>query len=166
MTGYINSRLTIATDDLTGMTTIGFNDRDPAKAARMLSMISAGADDIVRQADRARAIMYRSYLQEQLTPTQNVESKTNLMQLLMAQDQTLMLVSADTPYAAQVIDPARADNAKVSFPLHTTPIGVLAGLMLGFIAAAILYRRKMPLRTLWGRDHSRDREKLAPVMRS
>lgn len=115
---------------------------DPAQAVEMLSLMFQEADMMIRQDMRARTQRRLAYLKDQLDKTFHPDHKDAIIALMKEQEQTAMMVSIDTYFAARPVDgPALAP--KVAAPDWRILIpglaigGMIGGLMIGGMVGAI-----------------------------
>ena len=122
-----------------GMRRIGLRHRDRGTALQLLLLVHATADDLVREAAAARADAQIAYLRDRLAVADLVEHRQALEALLMEQERQRMLIQADLPYAAELLEhpsaPLRADWPNPFLVLAlAAACGVFTGLTLAFAA--------------------------------
>ena len=135
----LGERLQIGPVGGSGLQRIGLRHRDRETALRLLSLVHATADQMVRQSSAARADGQITYLRQRLTAVDLVEHRRTLETLLLDQERQRMLIQADLPYAAALLErpfaPTQADwpNPVLVFALATF-CGIFCGLMFAFAA--------------------------------
>ena len=128
---YLNGKLNILTDKVTGYIKVSLAEDKPDKATHMLSAIIITADDIVRQSVKNQASARIAYLTRTLQTTTLQDERSTIINLLASQEKVLMLSSADKTYAVDVIDPPTAD------PLHPSP-GLISVVVVAILIAVIV----------------------------
>ena len=135
----LQQRLSVGPMGGSDMRRITLRHRDRATALRLLSLVHATADDLVREAAAARADAQIAYLRGRLVSADLVEHRRALETLLLEQERQRMLIQADLPYAAELLErpsaPTRAGwpNPFLVLVLAAT-CGVFTGLTLAFAA--------------------------------
>ena len=110
------------------LTTIYYEDRDPAFAAMLLNRMHGLADDTVRRLALRRAVENSKFLAGRLAAAQNVEQQRSLAQILLDQERQIMMASSSVSFAATPSEPAVASPEPVRPKVPTT---IIAGLLLG-----------------------------------
>ena len=96
-----------------GFVEIGYAHPDRDFALWLLRTVYEEADDMLRRQDHVANSERKSYLGEKLAESTVVEMRQALATLLLQEEQTSMMLTADLPYAARVIEPAYVSR----FPL-------------------------------------------------
>ena len=110
------------------LTTIVFEDRDPAFAAMLLNRVHSFADDAVRALALRRATENSRFLTGRLSITQNVDQQRSLSEILLDQERQIMMASSSVSFAATPSQPAVTSPEPVRPKVPTT---IIAGLLLG-----------------------------------
>jgi hypothetical protein len=135
----LHLRLEIGGVGASGLERIRLRHRDRDTALRLLALLHATADGMVREAAAARAEAQIAYVRERLAETDLVEHDRALQTLLLEQERRRMLIQADLPYAAALLEPPTAPplpgwpNPFAVFCLAAA-CGVFTGLALAFAA--------------------------------
>jgi len=122
-----------------GIYTVTFTAKDPTLAHDVLEEVYAEAENIARHDALKVASAYVSYLESELKFASNEETKRGLVELYVQQEQRKMVLSADAPFAADIVSaptvPLRPSGPSPSVLLL---ISVLAGAAL--FSAIAIYR--------------------------
>ena len=110
------------------LTTIYFEDRDPAFAATLLNRMHGFADDAVRRQALRRAVQNSRFLTGRLAMMQNVDQQRSLSEILLDQERQIMMASSSVSFAATPSQPAVTSPEPVRPKVPTT---IIAGLLLG-----------------------------------
>jgi uncharacterized protein involved in exopolysaccharide biosynthesis len=148
--GFREGVLSIARDDLSGLTTVTVEWEDPDLAAKWANDFVALANDVIRSRAIDDSTRNIAYLNEQLARTNVVDIQRVMYNLIENETKTLMLANGQPEYAFKVIDPAVPPEIRIS-PRRTNMvlIGMLIGVVLG-VAAAFVHGRVYPsLRGAW-----------------
>lgn len=116
------------------LTTIYYEDRDPAFAAMLLNRAHSYADDAVRRIALRRANANSRFLTSRLAITQNVDQQRSLSEILLDQERQIMMASSSVSYAATPSEPAVPSPDPVSPKVPTT---IIAGLLVGGLAGLL-----------------------------
>lgn len=131
--------LSVAENELDGITTVSIEWTDGAKAAEWANGYVALANELVRQRALTQAESNIEYLNKQVDETNVVELQRVIYNLLETEIQTLMLANAREEYAFTVVDPAVAPEKRVR-PRRTLMVvsGGAVGVFLGFLVAILI----------------------------
>ena len=138
----LSERLQVGPFGGSGLQRLELRHRDRETALRLLSLVHATADQMVRQAAAERADSQINYLRQRLATVDLVEHRRALETLLMDQERRRMLIQADRPYAAALLErpsaPTKADwpNPILAFALVIC-CGLFSGLMFAFAAQGL-----------------------------
>ena len=78
------------------------NDRD--FALYLLEIVSKEADELLGERDRRKQVRDRRYIEEQLEKSQLLEVRSNLLAMMMQQEQKSMLINAEPPYTINILE--------------------------------------------------------------
>jgi capsular polysaccharide biosynthesis protein len=127
------------------VTSLLYEDRDPAFAAMLLDKLSAVADDSVRKRTLVRATTYARYLEERLKVTDNVDQQRRLSEILLDQERAIMMAGSSVPFAATPSEPAVPSQRPVRpNVVITLLVGLLVGAIVGVLGLFIRYLLKPP----------------------
>ena len=122
---------------------ISYAHPDPDFSLWLLRTVYEEADDMLRRQDQVANSERKDYLDEKLTESTVVEMRQALATLLLQEEQTSMMLTADLPYAARVIEPAYVSR----FPLTPNvlieavlPIVILVSVGIVLIVMRVLLR--------------------------
>jgi Chain length determinant protein len=125
------------------VTTLLYEDQDPAFAAMLLDKLSALADDSVRQRTLVRATTYARYLENRLKVTDNVDQQRRLSEILLDQERAIMMAGSSVPFAATPSEPAVPSQRPVRpNVVMTLLVGLLVGAIVGVLWLFVLYLAK------------------------
>lgn len=132
----LTDRITIQKGDTDPFLTVSTLSDDPKFSEQLLLALTTAANEILRQRAQEQALVEADYLSKQLETVSNALHRQVLIELLSAQEQTLMLSSSKLPYAAQILTPPTThfDQPKPGITL-TLAIGALVGLAIGIFIA-------------------------------
>lgn len=133
----------LAEDKKTGLITLTIEWTDPELAARWATELVSRANRELRARAIAESVANQAYLNEQLTKTSVVELQKSIYSLIEAEIKKVMIANGSEEFAFRVIDPARVAEERTS-PKRTliTAVGLFAGLMIGFVLALALPRKR------------------------
>lgn len=132
---YLTKRVAIEPVGTTPLRRLVYKHPDPAFAGYLLTQLHEAADTIIRQEIRDRTQSREAYLQQALATVDHPDHRRALTSLLMEQEHVQMILAMDEPFAAIVAEPPAA-GVQVYWPRKALalPVGVLAGMLLGYIA--------------------------------
>jgi hypothetical protein len=135
-------RLSVGPVGSSGLRRIGLRHADRETALRLLALLHATADGLVREAAAAGADARIGYLQDRLAEVAQVAHRSALEALLMEQERRRMLIQADLPYAATLLErpaaPPLADWPDPALVLALAAVcGLFTGLTLAFAAEGL-----------------------------
>jgi hypothetical protein len=140
---YIAKRLgiTVPTADMAlsappAIRYVTFTFRDPRVAAEMLIWLHQETDGVIREAELNRTRQMIDYLDDRLRKTTEVDERASLVQLLLDQERTKMLLTTGLDFSAEVLDkpgiPQRPSSPQIQL---TLVLGIITGLLLGSLIA-------------------------------
>ncbi|MCB9958149.1 MAG: hypothetical protein H6843_05980 [Rhodospirillaceae bacterium] len=116
---------------------------DRALALEVLAVLHTTADEILRGHAARRAAGQIAYLNQQLTEARLAEHRLALGRLLGQQERQAMLIAADGPYAADLVErPSALDRPTVPEPLLVLAAGIAVSLVAGIAVAGLLGGRR------------------------
>lgn len=135
-------RLAVGPVGGSGLRRIGLRHADRETALRLLALLHATADGLVREAAAAGADARIGYLQDRLAEAAQVDHRGALEALLMEQERRRMLIQGDLPYAATLLErpaaPPLADWPDPALVLALAAVcGLFTGLTLAFAAEGL-----------------------------
>ena len=128
---YLARQVTLEPVGGTPLRKMTYTHPDPDFAVRLLTVLHAIGDSMIRGSIRREAAERIQYLEEAIDQTPNPEHRRALTTLLMEQER---LVSIDQPYAAVVVEPA----AVLSRPVWPDPYMLYGGLAAAFAFVGFL----------------------------
>jgi uncharacterized protein involved in exopolysaccharide biosynthesis len=140
--------LTVRKDLRTGVTTIAVEWTDPPLAARWANDYVALANELIRNRALEESTRNITYLNEQLSKTNDVELRKVMYNLIENETKTLMMAKGRADYAFAVVDPAVAPELKVGpHRLLATLIGFVLGCgfatLVAFVHDRFVRRRRL-----------------------
>ncbi len=111
---------------------VSFDYDNPVEAERLLGVILARADDIIRQEQLKDVVSRISFIRAELPNVTQAEQREALIQLLSSQEQMRIMMVADKRYAVSIISPPHAGLIPSNFQ---SPISLILKSL--FLAAAI-----------------------------
>jgi hypothetical protein len=127
---------------------ITYRSNDPAMALWLLQTVYREADDLLRAQDRAQAIERKAYVEDRLRTTVNLEGRSMFTNMLANEERRLMLLDTDTPYAAQIIDPAFVSSQpSTPDPVRDFGIVVVGWILAGVFVVVLIALLRSPRRT-------------------
>ena len=139
----LRSGIEFELDKDSGFVEISYAHPDPDFSLWLLKTVYEEADDMLRRQDQVSNGERKGYLEEKLIESTVVEMRQALATLLLQEEQTSMLLTADLPYAARVIEPAYVSR----FPLTPNvliqavlPIAILVSIGIVLVVMRTLLR--------------------------
>jgi uncharacterized protein involved in exopolysaccharide biosynthesis len=109
---------------------------DPVLAKTLLMALYRAADDHLRHQAKTRTETEIAYVQQALRADMLAEHRTALINVLSAQEQTMMMLRVDLPFAADLIQPPQAPSMPDwPNPLLVLVLSVLLGGFAGLVTA-------------------------------
>lgn len=137
---------------------ITFTHGNPEVAAKLLMWAFTSAEDLMRQQALASAEEQIAYIAGRLEQVQNLEHRRSLLQLLQAQEQSMMMLQSGMPYGAEMVVPPRPPLDPSAPRLGVVLVlGTAGGIMAG-VAAAFTWGHFRPRRPRAPRMDERARE--------
>jgi hypothetical protein len=128
LASFIRGNVRINSLEEQGLRDVTFEHSDREFALRLLQMLHDGSDTKLKEAERKRAEERLSYLRDQLTDVRVTDYRSVLVALLAREQQKMMLIQGNLPFAAEIVDPPSVSAAPTSpRPLLSLVIAVIAG---------------------------------------
>jgi len=131
---FLEEQLEISDVSATGMKRVEFHHKDPEFAVHLLRRVGLTSDDIIRKRALERTSREIAYIEDKLASVTRAEHRLSLVELLSEQEQRMMMIQIDLPYAARVIEPSRTSDTP-TFPKPTLilALGIVGGGLLGIL---------------------------------
>lgn len=136
--------LDVIKDKETGIITVAFEWKDPARAAEWANALVASLNRHLAQQAVARSERNLQYLNEELMKTQVEEMRKTLFDLIASEQKSAMLANAQKEFAFRVLDPAVTPDRKIK-PRRTL-IVLLSALVAGFLAVIVAFIKESLVR--------------------
>jgi len=142
MVEYLNKHVRLDPVGETALRTMIYYHPDAKFAARFLRILHGTVDKLIRQDAKINTDLRIDYLKNTLSNIPNPEHRRTFTSLLMEQERLRMLVSIESDYAANVIEPP-SSSAEPAWP--SRPLVIAAFLLIGaLIGFFIYYGRRDP----------------------
>jgi uncharacterized protein involved in exopolysaccharide biosynthesis len=117
---------------------ITFRTQDPTLGIKLLTVLNAKSDAVLRDMERGRVDAYLGYLNKEIPNVQNSENRAALANLIQEQQRQMMsLNSTSVSYSIQLIEPPSRPYMPLGMrPLRLLLLAIVFGLLLG---AAVTY---------------------------
>jgi uncharacterized protein involved in exopolysaccharide biosynthesis len=141
---FINDVLTVSTDKMTGIVTIGIEWKDPALAATWVKALIVRVNTFVNEATVREAEQNLKFLDQQGKATAVVELQKTIFSMMEGEIKRLMVARNPEAAPLRVIDPAVVPERRVR-PKRTliAILGTLAGGMLGGMIVLARYAMRV-----------------------
>ena len=134
LAAYLEGNLLIVPAARNDILTISMTNSDVAFAKKVMLAAHEQANIVLRDQVAQRARQQVLYLQQKLAQTTVSDYRLTLLQILSAQEKTLMLTQTDASFAAEILDPPIASPTPVSpRPVLSLFVAVLVGGLVGSI---------------------------------
>ncbi|MCF8495311.1 MAG: hypothetical protein K9G62_01445 [Alphaproteobacteria bacterium] len=136
---YLDKRVRMEPVGSTAFRRLIYLHPNPSFGVYLLYNIHRAADDLIRQKTRAESTARIHYLQGAMNGTLNPDHRRALTALLLEQERLLMLVSAETSYAAAVVEPP-VSGTRIAWPPSMLVLSsfLFVGAVWGFALHGIL----------------------------
>lgn len=125
---FIRGNVRVNSLEEQGLKEITFEYPDRAFALSLLRILHDGSDTKLKEAERERAKERLNYLNDQLRDVQVNDYRTVLVALLAREQQKMMLIQGNLPFAAEIVDPPSVSAAPTSpRPFLALVIAVITG---------------------------------------
>ena len=136
---YLSERLQISRSGATSLRRIQMSDPNGEFAARLIGLVHATADDLVREDAQRRIDRQIAHLEQELATGGEPVRIEALRSMLAEQYRAQAMLASDVPVAAQIVSPPTPSPG----PTSTSPLLVLAlagvvGLILGVFAVFLV----------------------------
>lgn len=136
---FIADEVSAHTDTEVSLFMIEFDHEDPDFAQKFLQELHEETDRVVRYDALRRTSRQAAYLERKLAQVVFPEHKMALTELILGQEQKMMMLEIDLPYAARVISAARVSKEPTSpRPILFILISLISGLLLGIFLLFLL----------------------------
>ncbi len=141
LSAWLKDNIDIEPVGSTSLRRIIFRHPDPAFASLMLRDICNAANALIRGDLQAKTDRRKAYLEKMVEETNNPDHKRALTKLLLDQEQVSMVLAAQEPFAAAVIEPA-STGPKPDWPRRPLliPAMMFVGIFLGYAVHALKRR--------------------------
>ena len=145
LSDYLREEVHIDETLTPGIHEISYSNKDPQFAVNLIRLLHEETESMFLESDKAEKRNAIEYLTEKLSTVTFAEHRAVLVNLLAEQEQTMMLMREDAPYAARVIDGPYASV----YPTAPRPIfslglagltGGVFGVLLAFLREALRRR--------------------------
>jgi hypothetical protein len=118
---------------------LSYQNSDRETAHWFLKTVFQEADNFLRRVDRRQALVRKEYVVGRLDEINIVEQRQMLISMLASEEQRLMLLNGDLPYAADVIEPVFVSSTPTA-PILIKDFGaVVMGWVIAGIALSLFY---------------------------
>ena len=129
---YLARKVSVSQVANTGMQRVEFVHKNPAFAVQLLKWMIEEGDSLIRQEAYERTSRQIKYIENKLETVVVAEHRQSLVQLLSDQEQQMMMIQVDLPYAARLVVPPNVpDDPDFPNPRLFLPLSVIGGLLLG-----------------------------------
>lgn len=136
---YISTKVQVVESSKKAIVTLRMQDRDPQFAMAFLRALHRDNDERLRRRTLMRTSRYIEYLSAQLRTVSIAEHREALAATLSEQEKQRMLASSRAPFAAEPIgEPTASTRPTSPRPVVVLTMSLLAGLLLGVLAAVLL----------------------------
>ena len=119
---------------------IRFRHHDREFALEFMTAVYNEAENIMREAEIKRVSTQLDYIRERLEQTTIADYRLSMLQILAEQEKRMMVLKADLPYVAEIIDLPVVSNHRTRLnPVMKLVVGLVGGIMIG-IVLVLMYR--------------------------
>lgn len=138
LSAWLKDNVAIEPVGSTSLRRVVFRHPDPVFASLMLRDLYIATDSLIRGDLQAKTDRRKAYLDKMVEETNNPDHKRALTKLLLDQEQVSMVLAAQEPFAATVIEPASA-SPKPDWPRKPLliPAMMFLGIFLGYVFHAM-----------------------------
>ena len=138
MAKWLKDHVRVRSVGMTPFREITLRHTDKQAAATLLDMLYRKTDMMIRQDAKTKTNRRITYLKEQLKTVRNPDHRDAMVALLKEQEQTAMMVSIDTAFAARTIDGASVGYKPVAPDWRLLfPVFIFAGGIFGFMLSGL-----------------------------
>jgi hypothetical protein len=139
LSDYMTGNLQIVPSTQNDIVTISMKSGDVAFARRVMLAAHTEANAVLRDQVARRGRQQVAYLQGKLAQTTVSDYRATLLQILSAQEKTVMLTQTDAFFAAEILSPPTASATPVSpRPLLSMFVACLVGILVGMALVIFL----------------------------
>lgn len=133
LSAWLKDNVDIEPVGSTSLRRLVFRHPDPAFASLFLRNLYSAADLLIRGDLQAKTDRRKAYLDKMVEETTNPDHKRALTKLLLDQEQISMVLAAQEPFSATVVEPASA-GPKPDWPRRPLliPVMIFVGIFLGY----------------------------------
>lgn len=141
LSAWLKDHVDIEPVGSTNLRRIVFRHQDPAFASLMVRDLYNVADALIRGDLQAKTDRRKAYLDKMVEETNNPDHKRALTKLLLDQEQVSMVLAAQEPFAATVVEPV-STGPKPDWPCRSLLFSALTfvGIFLGYAIHALKRR--------------------------
>lgn len=132
LAAFLEANIVVVPSTVNDLVIISMTNPDPAFAKRILLTAHTEANLVLRDMVARHASQQVNYLQNKLAGVSVADYRATLLQILSAQEKTLMMTQTDAPFAADIASPPVASNVPTSpRPLLYIALAALIGALTG-----------------------------------
>jgi len=129
---FLEGNIVVIPSTLNDMVTISMTSSDPEMAKKILIAAHEETNAVLRSMVARHASQQVNYLQTKLAGVTVADYRAALLQILSAQEKTLMLTQTDAPFAADIVSPPTSSQRPSSpRPLLYVAISAAIGALIG-----------------------------------
>ncbi len=142
---FLEEEIKIAEVQETGMMSVWFRHEDPQFALQLLRWIHEEGDAQIREHAKERTSRQIAYVEEKLRTVTTIEHRQLLVELLSSQEQRMMMIEVDLPYAARIIEAPRVTDQPI-FPKPPLflAVGIVSGFLIGVFVVFLVDALRRP----------------------
>lgn len=115
---------------------MSYRNGDPDLARQILEAVYVESDKTVREQDRIEGLRKRNYIHNQLSKVELTEHRLVLLDILKGETTKEMLVNADVPYTAKVVEPTQISTQRLYAKTNTIGMPIVISLILSVLIIA------------------------------
>jgi len=137
LASFLEGNIVVVPSTLNDIVTISMTSPDPAFAKKVLLAAHTEANALERDIVARHASQQVRYLQDKLASVTVADYRATLLQILSAQEKTLMLTQTNAPFAADIISPPSVSDQPTSPRpvLYLVLAAAIGGLIGAFLVA-------------------------------
>ncbi len=135
---YLSRKIKILPVGATYLRRVQYSHPDPEFASSLLSALRNAADDMIRSEVKNQTEQRIAYVSGQLDEVTHPQHRQALVSILMEQEQIMMMVNMDEPFAASIAEPP-ASTSMPYWPKRTLfyPALAMIGALFGYFVYAL-----------------------------
>lgn len=131
---HLKAEISISSGDIPNIVTISYDSRDRDFAVRFLTRVIQEADLLVKRNALNRTSQYVQYAEKELDKRQSNDQRNALIELLVQQDQTMMMLNTNLSFSAEFVDPPNvSDQPTAPRVAPTLLVALMASTTLGVL---------------------------------